>query len=61
LQFDYLLVFPITEGVHASRYYADSSERIDWAHASNIWKACVFGTDDRKMAAVKSLADHWKT
>jgi hypothetical protein len=59
-QFDYLLVFPITEGTHASRSIADSNERIDWAHASTIWKAAVFGTDERKYIALKALAEHWK-
>ena len=60
-QYDYLIVFPVTEGQHADKSISASIDRVEWATASKIWKSAVFGTDDMKLSAANDLAEHWKT
>lgn len=67
-KFDYLIVFPLTEGPclssnASSRWVSTKQhheERITWAECCVIWRKAVSGTEHKRAQAVEELATIWK-
>jgi hypothetical protein len=63
-KFDYLLVFPLTEGVYSDPLYKKGGKeygnRIGWNEVSATWSKGVPGTEEAKKEAVEKLATFWK-
>ena len=59
-KFDYIVVFPLTEGSLLDSSKEKSSERISWDSVSLTWFQGVLGTEEAKNAAVTHLSEFWK-
>eukprot|EP01035_Chromulina_nebulosa_P020166 gene20166-26180_t len=63
-KYDYLIIFPLTEGPFQSvireDYDEPDSEFITWEKITQIWQQAVPGTDENKELAVSKLANYWR-
>jgi len=63
-KYDYLIIFPLTEGPFQSvirdDYDEPDSEFITWEKICQIWQQAVPGTDENKEQAVSKLANYWR-
>lgn len=60
-RFDYLIVFPLTEGPYVSPTDEDAEgERIDWTQCKEIWRQGIPGTDATKQKSLESLSKFWE-
>ena len=66
VQYDYLIVFPITEGEWRSPKIEKEDrsswgfDRVRWKDVEDAWKNGVPGTEEDKDEAVANLATFWK-
>ena len=63
-KFDYLIVFPLTEGPYISPVAGKDASilesRIEWVEIERIWRQAAVGTDEVKQRAIDSLKEYWK-